>query len=91
MQSDGPRVPVGTGAIPPVVAPPVEPETGELHVHLPELSVWPITLAAAITISGAGLVTIWPVTLIGVIIAIWAIASWIQELRHERLQHPESH
>lgn len=84
MQSDGPRGPVGTEAIPPVETPYAEPETEELHVHLPPLTIWPITAAAGITLGGAGLVTSPFISLLGVLILLWAIASWIQELRNER-------
>jgi hypothetical protein len=55
-----------------------------MHVHLPPLTIWPITAAAGITLGGAGLVTSPFIGLIGLLILIWAIVSWIQELRHER-------
>ncbi len=86
MQSDGPRVPAGTEAIPPVETPYAEHEEEEPHVHLPPLTIWPITAAAGITLGGAGLVTTPLISLLGILILIWAIVSWIQELRRERHQ-----
>jgi hypothetical protein len=84
MQSDGTRTPIGARPIPPVEPPYEEHETEEMHVHLPPLTIWPITAAAGITLGGAGLVTSPFIGLIGLLILIWAIVSWIQELRHER-------
>ena len=76
---------------PPPTAPPEEEyEVEEMHVHLPELSIWPITLALGITITGAGIVTTSAVLVTGLIIMIVAIIYWIQELRHEH-QSSDSH
>ncbi len=87
MHSDGPRVPVGADAIPPSATTyEAEPEIAEHPVHLPPLSVWPITTAAGITVAAAGLVTSPLLGGAGLIITIIAIARWIQELRHERHQ-----
>jgi len=58
---------------------PVEHE----HIHLSPQSVWPITAAAGIALSGAGFVTTFFITFGGVLILIYAIVMWIQELRHE--------
>jgi hypothetical protein len=68
-----------------VVASPPIAESGheEAHVHLAPQSVWPITLAAGITIASAGLVTTGLVSLVGIIVSIAAIYYWVQELRHE--------
>src|SRR5436305_510411 len=79
MQSDGPRTPAGTEAIPPsTTAYDTEAETAEHEVHLPPLSVWPIATAGGITIAGAGLVTSPLVGFVGLLIMIISIASWIQ-------------
>jgi hypothetical protein len=76
---------------PPPTAPPEEEYQVEEHpVHLPELSIWPITLALGITITGAGVVTTSAVMITGIIISIIAIIYWIQELRHEH-QSSNSH
>jgi len=83
---------VGDTTAPPVITPPEEEEfaVGEQHVHLPELSIWPITLALGITITGAGVVTELPVSIVGIIVSLIAIFNWIQELRHEH-QHSNTH
>ncbi len=76
---------------PPPTAPPVEEyEVAEQPVHLPPLSIWPITLALGITVTGAGVITTAPVLIAGIIVSIVAIIYWIQELRHEH-QHSHSH
>ncbi|HZU11905.1 MAG TPA: cytochrome c oxidase subunit 4 [Chloroflexota bacterium] len=82
-------------AAPPGGAPPLTPITEEVptaqhEVHLPPLSVWPVTLAAAITIAAAGLVTIWPVSLVGGIVGVYAIVEWVRELFHEH-DHAGTH
>jgi Cytochrome c oxidase subunit IV len=76
---------------PPPTAPPTEEyEVAEQPVHLPPLSIWPITLALGITITGAGVITTMPVSIVGIIISLIAIIYWIQELRHEH-QHSHPH
>lgn len=82
-------------AAPPAEAPPLTPvieeiETVQGEVHLPPLSIWPITLAAAITIAAAGLVTMWQVSLVGGIVGVYAIVEWIRELFHEH-DHAGTH
>jgi hypothetical protein len=70
----------------PEEAPPAEPLAPKLdhtQVHLSPQSIWPITTAAGITLLGGGLVTIPVVSLLGLIVMIVAIVSWVQELRHE--------
>jgi len=63
-------------------------DISEAERHLPPLSIWPVTLAAGITLSGMGLVTNTAVLIVGLVIMAVAIVSWIQELRHE---HAETH
>jgi hypothetical protein len=53
------------------------------HIHLPPPSVWPITMASGLGLGGMGLVTIWPVSLIGGFLFALALVKWIQELRIE--------
>jgi hypothetical protein len=53
------------------------------HVHLPPVSIWPITLAGGITLAGMGLVTNSLVSVVGGVLSFIAIVSWVQELRHE--------
>lgn len=81
----------GEDTAPPAVAPPAEEyEVAEQPVHLPPLSIWPITLALGITLVGAGIISTMPITFAGIVISIVAIIYWIQELRHEH-QHSDSH
>jgi hypothetical protein len=54
------------------------------HIHLPPPTIWPMTTAAGVTLGFLGLVSSVFVSYLGIIIAIWGIVSWIQELRHER-------
>ena len=69
--------------IQPVTGPEEGHEAAEEHVHLPPQSVWPITLAAGISLAGMGMVTTLPITALGAVLGVIAIINWIQELRHE--------
>jgi hypothetical protein len=62
----------------------VAEEHAEEHVHLPPQSMWPVTTAFGVALGGLGLMTTTVLSLIGILIMIWGIASWVQELRHER-------
>lgn len=53
-------------------------------IHLPPPSIWPMTTAAGMAISGFGLVTTLVLSFLGLIIMAWGMMAWIQELRHER-------
>lgn len=70
----------------PVAEPEAQPETGgaggRQDVHLPPTSLWPITLAFAITIAASGLVLNWLVSIPGFLIFVWAVRGWAQELLH---------
>jgi hypothetical protein len=61
-----------------------EQEVDWEHIHLSPQSIWPITFAAGIAIVGAGAVTMWPVSGLGIIVIFIALVNWVQELRHER-------
>ena len=66
----------------------------EMHAHMPPLSIWPVVTAGGVALAGAGLVTnfpvafgsglLWPISVAGLLIMIYGIVGWIQELRHER-------
>ncbi|GEM_PF-3876635 len=62
----------------------VQPEAGGAGahegIHLPPTSVWPITLAFAVTLAASGLVFNWIVSLPGLVLFIWALHGWAQEL-----------
>jgi hypothetical protein len=57
--------------------------TAEEHVHLPPLSIWPITTAGGVALGGIGIVTDWPFWVVGLLLMGFGLVSWIQELRHE--------
>ena len=52
------------------------------HIHLPSPSVWPFTLAGGITLVGFGVLTSLALSLLGVVLMIWALYGWISEVRH---------
>jgi hypothetical protein len=54
------------------------------EIHLPPTSLWPITLAFAITLSASGLVLNWLVSVPGLVLFVIALRGWIQELLHAK-------
>jgi len=54
---------------------------------LPEPSIWPATLAVAITFLVWGLVTSLIITGVGLAMFALALAGWIRDIRHERAKH----
>jgi hypothetical protein len=54
---------------------------------LPEPSIWPATLALAITFLVWGLVTSLIITGVGFALFALALAGWIRDIRHERAKH----
>jgi hypothetical protein len=78
---------IETAEHPPAAAVPVAEHDdhgdGDEHVHLPPPSIWPISLAGGIALAGFGLVTDFPISILGVCVMFIAIVFWIQELRHE--------
>jgi hypothetical protein len=55
----------------------------EEHVHLPPLSIWPMTTAAGVALGGLGMVTTYPFWILGLVLMAFGLVSWVQELRHE--------
>jgi hypothetical protein len=53
----------------------------------PEPSIWPATLAVAITFLVWGLVTSLIITGVGLALFAIAIAGWIRDICHERAKH----
>ena len=51
-------------------------EHGHGGIHLPDMSYYPIILAAGLTIVGAGLMTVIPVIIIGTIVLLWGLLGW---------------
>ena len=52
------------------------------HIHLPSPTVWPLVVGAGATLAGFGLLTSVVLSALGLVLMVWGIYSWIQELRH---------
>jgi hypothetical protein len=63
-----------------VLASEVDPDHGE-H-DLPHESLSPITLAAGIGLLAFGLLTSLVFSIVGIAVMGWALARWIEEMRH---------
>ena len=50
--------------------------------HLPTPSVWPVTVAGGFTLMAFGLLTSLALSLLGVVLLLWGLYGWIQDLRH---------
>jgi Cytochrome c oxidase subunit IV len=71
----------------------IEEGSGEHHapvpaaagggVHLPPTSLWPITLAFAVTISASSLVLNMFMLIPGLVLFVLALRGWAQELLHD--------
>jgi hypothetical protein len=64
---------------------PLEPETppvGE-DIHLPGPSILPILTALGITLALIGLTTFFELSIIGGVLLIGCLVSWIKDTRHE--------
>ena len=66
-----------------IVDVPAADQPAEEHVHLPPLSIWPMTTAAGVALGGLGMVTDWPFWVLGILVMGFGVMSWVQELRHE--------
>ncbi|MCY4473945.1 MAG: cytochrome c oxidase subunit I [Chloroflexi bacterium] len=64
-------------------------EHGHGGIHLPDMSYYPIILAAGLTIVGAGLMTAVPVIVIGTIVLLWGLLGWSFEPVNDPV--PDSH
>jgi hypothetical protein len=60
-----------------------EPSDPGENIHLPPPTIWPVTVAAGVALAGFGLVTTEVVSIVGLLVMVWGINGWIQELRHE--------
>jgi hypothetical protein len=52
------------------------------HIHLPEPSVWPLTVGAGASLMAFGVATSLALSVLGLLLLVWGLASWIQVLRH---------
>lgn len=48
--------------------------------QLPHPSIWPVTLAAGLTLAVAGAATGWVVGLSGAAVALLAVAAWVRDV-----------
>jgi len=72
---------------------PLDPETppvGE-EVHLPGPSVLPLLTAVGVTLALVGITTFIELSVIGVLLTIYAVARWIKETRREIEELPREH
>lgn len=53
----------------------------ETPEHVPEVSLWPIMLAAGITLLVIGIITSFIVSILGLLLLFFSIAGWTQENR----------
>ncbi len=51
-------------------------QTAESHIQLPAPTFWPMVLAFGLTLVGAGLVTHWSVSAVGLIIVMYGVNGW---------------
>ena len=69
----------------PTLPPPAE------VIHMPEPSYLPASLALGVTLSLLGILTWWPVSAIGLIIALSVLFLWIRSAREELNELPLDH
>jgi hypothetical protein len=66
---------------------PDPPPVGE-EIHLPGPTILPLVTAVGITLALVGITTIFPLTIIGVIITIGCVYRWIKTTRSEVAELP---
>ena len=52
------------------------------EIHLPAPSVWPLTAGAGFSLMAFGVATSLALSALGLILLVWGVWQWIQELRH---------
>jgi hypothetical protein len=59
--------------------------------HLPKPSIWPILVAAGITLMVVGVLSHWAVSVIGTVLLIVSLGGWTQENREQAhpIEEPE--
>jgi hypothetical protein len=55
----------------------------EMPHHLPATSRWPILVGLGITMIIIGIITHWLISLLGIVILIFALGGWTQENRDQ--------
>jgi hypothetical protein len=69
---------------------PSAPEPGE-EIHLPGPSLIPFMTAIGITLIVIGTTISWFISIVGLIIFVWALVRWIQDTRRDVEALPEEH
>jgi hypothetical protein len=54
-----------------------------MSAHLPSPTVWPFVLGAGIALAAFGVAVSVFFVALGVVLTIWGLAGWIEELRRE--------
>jgi hypothetical protein len=54
-----------------------------MNVHLPSPTVWPAVLGAGLALAAFGVAVGVFFTALGVVLLVWGLSGWIEELRHE--------
>ena len=52
------------------------------QIHLPAPSVWPLAAGAGFSLMAFGVATSLALSLLGLVLLVWGVARWIEELRH---------
>ncbi len=60
-------------------------------VHVPGPSIWPAVLGFGVTLLLFGVLSSWVFSLVGLVAFVWALASWITQIRHESTEHEMEH
>jgi divalent metal cation (Fe/Co/Zn/Cd) transporter len=60
-------------------------------IHMPEPSYLPAVMALGIMIALVGVITWWPVLVIGLIVTLVVLVRWIRSAREEMSELPLSH
>lgn len=50
--------------------------------HLPQPSMWPVTVGGGVTLIAFGIATSLALSVLGAALLFWGIVRWVQELRH---------
>jgi len=64
---------------------PLDPEVpppGE-EIHLPGPSILPVLTAVGVTLALVGITTMFPLTVIGVLLTLGCVVRWLKDTRHE--------
>jgi hypothetical protein len=55
-----------------------------LPLVLPDPTAWPITTALGVTLLAFGIVTAWPISVIGLGLFLVSAHGWFEDLRHDQ-------